>query len=368
MYRFALSLLTSAFLFSSAHLYSQALMESLSKSQSTPQIVVQNRVLAKVNDKPITVLDVVKKMDVVFYKQYPQYANAPEARYQFYLASWKSVLNELVDKELFLSDAEEVQMTISDSDARKELEDMFGPNVVVNLDGAGLTFDEAKKMVQDEIIIRRMVYLRVHSKVLNTVTPQELRRAYDEYAKGYEKDDTFRYNVITIKSPSRRRLETFVNNSTEFLKENSVSLEDLPMAIKSVPGYDVFTTVRVSDTFDQSGKDVSDRYSALLSKIEGSGYSEPLWQKRESNDQNASVKLLYLQEVVKDDVPPFYEVAPKLKNDLMAELSEGEMKEYKERLYKQYPVTIMENLIKSNFNPFQLEVDGRRIHLSEPTT
>src|SRR5580704_3365582 len=70
------------------------------------KIVVNNRILAKVNGKAISVLDIMKKMDMLFYRQYPQYANNAEARQQFYSMYWKTALQECIDKELIMADAQ----------------------------------------------------------------------------------------------------------------------------------------------------------------------------------------------------------------------------------------------------------------------
>ena len=74
---------------------------------NSPHLAVNNRILAKVNDKAISVVDVMKKMDVLFYREFPQYTSSMQARYQFYKANWKHVLEELVSKELVMADAEE---------------------------------------------------------------------------------------------------------------------------------------------------------------------------------------------------------------------------------------------------------------------
>src|ERR1700733_15248143 len=80
----------------------QAVNESLLLSSQEPQIVVNNRIIAKINGKPISVMDLMKKMDILFYRQYPQYASLVMARYQFYQANWSYVLSEMIDKELIL--------------------------------------------------------------------------------------------------------------------------------------------------------------------------------------------------------------------------------------------------------------------------
>ena len=71
--------------------------------------------------------------------------------------SWKSALEEIIDKELILADAQESKIEVSSGDVRQEMERSFGPNIIANLDKAGISFEEASKIMQEEIIIRRMI-------------------------------------------------------------------------------------------------------------------------------------------------------------------------------------------------------------------
>ena len=40
------------------------------------ELVVNNQILAKVNGKPISVIDIMKKMDLLFYRRFPQYTSS----------------------------------------------------------------------------------------------------------------------------------------------------------------------------------------------------------------------------------------------------------------------------------------------------
>src|SRR3989339_565270 len=137
------------------------------------QLVIQNRILTKVQNKTISVLDVVKKMDVFFSKQYPQYANSPAAKYQYFSSQWKDMLLQMVDHELILADAEKLDLKITDSEIRETLHDKFGPNLMESLDSLGLSYEEAKTMIHSEIVVQRMTWFKVHSKALNAVNVQD---------------------------------------------------------------------------------------------------------------------------------------------------------------------------------------------------
>src|SRR5690348_14453650 len=64
------------------------------------RLLVNNRILAQINGTPITTYDVMKKMDMIFLRHYPEYASSVEARFQFYQVNWQHFLQELINKEL----------------------------------------------------------------------------------------------------------------------------------------------------------------------------------------------------------------------------------------------------------------------------
>ncbi len=333
------------------------------KERPKSQIRMNNRVLAIVNQKAITLLDVMKQMDMVFYQQYPQYASASEIRCQFYLISWKSALEELVDKELILVDAEEVKMEVSGADLRQEVEEVFGPNVIVSLDEAGLTLDEAMGMVKKDIILRRMLYVRVQSKAIKDVTPSEIRMAYEQYRENYEYANDWHFQIVTIRDPDPKKLERIVTKLGEVLKTERVDIDDLNARIKQFSDVNIFTSVKISDEFQQDENDLSPKYKNILSQLTSGTYSKPQLQNK---SEIATYKILYLNDVIYDEVPSFTAMSGKLKSELMGQVASRETVEYKKRLRKQFPVTLMDELISSNYQPFTLEANGKKIDVPMP--
>jgi hypothetical protein len=49
----------------------------------------------------------MKKMDMLLHQNYPQYADSPQARLQFYASRWRPIFMEMIDTELILSDAQD---------------------------------------------------------------------------------------------------------------------------------------------------------------------------------------------------------------------------------------------------------------------
>lgn len=97
-------------------------------------------------------------MDMVLHQNYPQHAESVPARFQFYTSSWRSVFMEMVDMELILADAKDKEIKLTDGDVREEIENRFGPNVLQTLDGLRLSYDDAWKMIKNDLLMQRMVW------------------------------------------------------------------------------------------------------------------------------------------------------------------------------------------------------------------
>lgn len=166
------------------------------------EILVQNRVVAQVNGKPVTALDVIKRMDFLFYRQYPEYLSINQARLQFYEMNFEHALQELIDRELMRADAVEMKIEIVPSDIRQELETTFGPDIISNLDKIGLRLDEAMEMLKDELLIRRVTMYKVNGKAFRNVGPLEIKKAYEEWVQTNTEPQKWGYRLMTLRSPS----------------------------------------------------------------------------------------------------------------------------------------------------------------------
>ena len=122
----------------------------MEQSTKLNRIIVENRVLTNVNTNPISVVDVMKKMDTEFFIDYPHLMDSDVARYQFYKSRWRPEFDRMVESELILTDAIAHKIELTDGDIRQDLERRFGPEIITNIDKIGLTYDEAWEMVKKD--------------------------------------------------------------------------------------------------------------------------------------------------------------------------------------------------------------------------
>lgn len=315
------------------------------------KIAFQNSIIAKVNGKTISMMDVKKRLDLFFYKNYPQLANNSSARYQFYQQSWRQVVMEMIDHELILADAAEKEIKLTDGEVREEMEKRFGPNTLITLDKIGLNYEEAWKLTKDEMTVQRMNWWFVQAKAMQKVTPDEIRQSYRHYLKENPPYREWKYKVVTVRG---QEAEEMGKQVAALLSENSQSPDNLKDLLKTFESEQL--TVQISNELTATDKDLSDTYKLYLSPLSPGTYSAPL-TKSNSSDRQPVTKIFYCSEVNQHDAPKFEEMHVKLREELLQKAVQEQSMAYIEKLRKHYGFDdqSLKSAIPQNLEPFSIE-------------
>jgi hypothetical protein len=336
---------------------SAARKEGLLKQSSEPKIFVNNRILAKVNGKPVTTYDVMKKMDLIFYKQYPEYTSSTDARYQFYLYNWNHELEQFIMKELILADAKESKVEVSGGDLRQEMESMFGPNTIANLDKIGMSYDDAAKIVEGDIIIRRMLSGRVNSKAMGVVTPSKIKIAYEEFISNPDNiaQDVWYYRVVTIKERDIKKTEESANKAYADLK-SGVPLTELVAHLKEEKIPSRQGKVTLSEVIQSNDKELSESYKNVLVTLTKDEFSAPFAVKSRV-DKTTVHRILFLVDKIKGEIPSYKDLEPKLKDELLNVAYDKESEVYLEKLKQHFHVrdNDLKAMLPTDYQPFMLK-------------
>jgi len=322
----------------------------LSSSLHAADVTVQNRVLAKVNGKAITVMDVTKKMDLYLLKANPDAFSQPQLRYQFYRGSWRDMLLDMVDRELVLKEAVERGMPVSPGDVREELEALFGPNVLMNLEKAGLTYEEASEMIKSEITIRRMLMWRVNSRVESSVTPEDVQKAYEQYVRDGVHREEYVYQMLTFRSVDVEKAQIAAESAFNLLTNDKVALQDIPGKLQTD-----LVTVSVSEPMTQRKKEIVPLIQAVLQPLEKGAWSTPKVQK--ARDGSQIVRLYFLQDKSTSSPESFAAISETLKREITNKRMNEEQSAYFSRLRRHFNMNIDELAkdLPSQFEPYAIQ-------------
>jgi len=325
----------------------------LLETEEPHQLIVNNRILAKVNGKTISVIDVMKKMDIHLNQNYPHLANSKIAHFQFYNSQWRNTLAQMIDSELMMADAEHLEMKVKDAEVREEILQRFGPNVIPTLDKLGMTYEEARKMVHSEMIVQRMQWYRVNSKALQKVNPQDIKEAYKDYCEKNPSLEEWHYQVLSIRSEKPALSEQIAKLAFESLKNHGIAFAAVADHLKQDPAFDPSAIVTISPEYSVNEKTISQAHKEALFSLAVGAYSEPMAQISRA-DGSMVYRIFLLKEHSKVPVPLFETLAEKLREDLTQKAFTQENSQYISKLRERlgYDEKHMTESLPADFQPF----------------
>jgi len=295
---------------------------------------------------------------ILVLQQFPQYAHSVDFRHKFYLAHWQNVLEELVNNQLIIADAEEKKVGVSDGDIRKELEDIFGPNVVETIDSLGMTHEEAWEMVKTDVIVSRMKGMMVQSKAAMTLQPKRIRALYENIEAEKIADEEWRYRVLSIRHKKPSSAELAARAAYEMIQEQPVvDLEAVKRTLEEQGKRgEVHARVKVSltDSEQRPMSTLAEGYREAITRLEAGQCSEPCMQV--SRIDNSTVyRIFYLEDHVIPIPPPLMAVESQIQNQLFMEAASAEYRQYISKLRDHFEVDqALVQSLPEGFEPFIL--------------
>lgn len=325
---------------------------SFSPPEEKEVLIVHNRILAKVDSKTISVIDVMKKMDLFLQKYYPQFIHSKIARYQFYIHNWKDYLSQMVDQELMLADAEHLEMKLSDAEVREEILERFGPNIMPTLDKLALTYDELRKMIKEEMLVQRMIWFRVNSKALHHVNSEDVKLAYKQFCEKNPALEEWEYQVVSIRSKDDQKGELLASKAIELLGQK-FELQSLKKELEFYEEEGV--SIHVSSDLHADEKGISDAHKQVLMTLSENDFSLPIRQLSRV-DQSIVYRIFHLKKHSKKQIPSFEKMADELKEELLQKAAQKENIQYLTRLRERlgFDEQQMLQALPPDFEPFVL--------------
>lgn len=179
--------------------------EEKPKIEPAPKIIssgkVVNSIAAIVNDEIITLSEVNRVAQPMIREAETKSVLDDAARSQIR----RMALEQLVEKKLVDQKIRELNIKVSDEEVRQAIEDVKRQNnmtsqevLVAALASQGLTFDQYRAQLQEQIEKLKLVSMEVRSKI--QVNESEMREYYESHRAKYSEDDTFRARHIFIRT------------------------------------------------------------------------------------------------------------------------------------------------------------------------
>jgi len=299
-----------------------------------PQIITNNRPLAKINGKVISLVDVIKKMDLFLYEYDPNMKLSAPEKVQFYMSRWEDMLDEMVCNELVLLDAKQKEIEVTDGEVREEIENRFGPHILPNLEALGFTIEEAEDWIRNEQTLRQMMWYKVHSKVLQSVTPQVIKEAYQAYAEQNPPTDNWTYRVLSVRGKEQNICEEVAREAYSLLVEKGKDLESVTHELQE---NHEGITLAVTEDLSADSTTISTQHLQGIKDLDTQAYSKPVSQISRF-DKSHVARIFYLDSHSLKLPSEFDAMHEPIKNKLLNELAEKERDNYFLHLKKRYGI------------------------------
>ncbi len=322
------------------------------KTIKQTRLTINNRTLAKINGQVISLIDVVKRMDLELfdYNCLPDTLH-PLEKYQHYMSRWQAKLKNMISDQLILLDAEEKEVQISDGKVRERLESRFGPNVMSNLDAVHLTYDEATALIRDELTVEEMTGLNVHAATLQKVTPDRLFRAYEAYVASHPPEDIYTYQVLSLRATDDATLQKIADQAQELLK----TAQTLSNLADYLTGADEAVKITLSNELTSKASKLSSQHRTALESLAPNTFSAPLSQTSRRN-KGRVFRIFYLKEHTKQEPTPFVTMQDDLRLKILHKEYDKTLASYLQKLKKRFGYDSHDPYlpVPDNYQPFTL--------------
>lgn len=323
---------------------------------AAPNFAMNNHPLIKVNGKTISLMDVVKKMNMIIHQYVPETRNSPIKLFQFYMSQWKPTLDDMIFNELTIADAEEKDIKISDGDVREEMEKRFGPNMISTLNRLNLQYDEARQMVHDDLMVRQLQGAKIYSKAQMSITPEVIKKEYFAHLEKNPPLEEWEYQVISARGKENADCKSFMEKLSSDLTLGSKKLEDLLDSSKQdSETSDQTVSLNLSKDYVVNDKNLSKEHRDILTQLQEKSFSSPVAQY--SRASNSTVyRIFYLKSHTTTQSASFQSMYEEIESRLVSEAIQKEREAYREKLLKKFGVSkdYLKAVIPDDYKPFSV--------------
>ncbi len=229
---------------------------------------VVNKIVAVVGDEFLTLYE-LNELCKPYFEKLSKSDLPPEEKELLKKEIQKKVLKSWIEDTLIGLEAKKYNLTVTDEEVEKYLEtekNFLGEEKFKEfLKQQGLTLQDYKKKLKDKLLKIKLVQLQVKEKVV--ITEEELKKAYKEAIKNYDKGYKYWLSILIVKNKDLtnkiyqeinqgRSLEEIVKaypNQLKFIKNETFKEEELAPEIletlkKLKPG-DITKPINISNNF-----------------------------------------------------------------------------------------------------------------------
>ena len=300
-----------------------------------PEVI--DRIVAVVNSDIITLYDLNRA-----FKPYEENIKAlqyaPERERQTLFQVRKDLLDQLIDSKLADQETARAQITVSESDIDRAIERMKEARSFTDeqlregLASQGMTMEEYRKELKEQILRTRLVNREVKSKIV--ITSEDIKAYYDSHQDEYAGEKKYYlYNIfvrLTAEADILEREEALrqIKNASARLNQG-LSFEDLVNQLK-----DSSSRVQGTDLGLFRLEELSEQLQRAIAKLKAGEISEVL-------DTDFGPQIIYVQKIQETPTKSLDEIQSEIGEILYNEAVDNRYQEWLDELRKRSLIKII---------------------------
>lgn len=166
---------------------------------------VVDRVVAVVNDEIILMSELNEAMNP-FLNRLENYEYSQEQKEQLSYKLREDILNQLINERITDQEAKKAGIQITDKEVDASIEQMKKANRLTDeklrmlVSEQGLTMEEFRGKIRDQILRSKLVSLEVKSKIV--VTKEDIKNTFEKETGTYSESKKYHLRTILVKIPS----------------------------------------------------------------------------------------------------------------------------------------------------------------------
>lgn len=248
--------------------------------QTAHAAVLLDRVVAVVNKEVITWSDLYKMMESEASDQMK--ALNEEERRKVFQDNEAVFLDKLIDMKLQMQEAGKIGVTVSSEDVKEAIENikrkysLSDKALEESLKKEGLTLEEYKKRLSEQILISQFINQQIRSKVV--VSEEELKRHMQSRTENFGDGEAFKLRQIFFRKPKDDSEKKAVEEKASLVMQRLKAGEDFSKLAKE---YSEDPSARLGgDTGYVKKNYMAKEFIDILSQMNTGDFSKPFWTEK----------------------------------------------------------------------------------------
>ncbi len=317
---------------------------------------VVEEIIVRVNNAIITRSEVIKSREQTIQEIHEKLGNGPQADEEIKKHD-KDLLRDMIDQQLLVQKAQDLGIS-GDTELIKRLDEIRKSMNLPDMDALekaataqGVSYEDFKQNLRNQIVTQMVIQREVGSHI--QITPEEVKKFYDQHQKEFERPETIRLSEILI------------STQQPSVDKNSPGLADAQtLAAAQKKADEALAAIKGGQKFE----DVAKKYSDGPTAAQGGDLGEFKrgTMAKELEDRTFAMKpgdvtdvirtrqgfvILKVTEHYPAGVPPMKAVEPNIQEALYYDKLQPALREYLTKLREQAYIDIKPGFVDSGASP-----------------